>query len=182
MSKFKVGDKVIRVQGRGVLIPVGTVVTVRGVNDTGRGNFVTEYKGGYDAINFEYYVEQPLVDSTTVLTPLKVAEYLLAGTPELEYRGVSSGWFTVKHPHLLRIKTVQECTFRVKPQTVKVNGIDVPKPIDTAALGYPDKVYGINLSRHSIYRTTGHTNRGDFWATKEDAQAVLDAILKAFDV
>lgn len=181
-NKFKVGDAVIRVQDRGDLIPVGTVVTVRGVGGTGRTIFVMDYKGGFDENNFEHFVEQSDVDSTTVLAPLKVFEYILAGTP-LEYRLKSSDhptWYPLENPKYVGLQSIDQCEFRVKPQTITVNGIDVPKPIDTVALDYPDKVYGINLSRHAIYRTTGHTNRGDFWATKEDAQAVLEAILTSF--
>lgn len=180
-NKFKVGDKVIRVQDRGGLIPVGTVVTVRGIGSVSRNIFVTDYNGVYDATNFEHYVEQ-LVGDTAGLTPLEVFEHILAGTP-LEYRLKSSDyptWYPLTNPSYVSLQSVAQCEFRVEPQTVKVNGIDAPKPIDNVALGYPDKVYGVNLSRHTVYCTTGYTTKDCFWSTEEDAQEVLDAILTSF--
>lgn len=185
MSKFKVGDKVIRVQDRGGLIPVGAVVTVRGVgNLEGLGNtiFVTDYKGGYDAGNFEHYVEQTAVGSDAVLTPLEVFEHILAGTP-LEYSPKANAhpeWFSLTNPKYVNLGTIEQCDFRIEPQNMKVNGIDVPKPLDTADIRYSDKVYGINLSRQTVFYVTGHITKGHFWATEEDAQAVLDAILTSF--
>lgn len=181
-NKFKVGDEVIRVQDRGGLIPVGTVVTVRGIGSSSRNIFVTDYNGVYDATNFEHYVEQPTVGDTAGLTPLEVFEHILAGTP-LEYRLKSSEhptWYPLTNPTYVSLQSVAQCELRVEPQTVKVNGIDVPRPIDTTALDYPDKVYGINLSRHIVYCTQWHTNKGYFWSTEEDAQEVLDAILTSF--
>ena len=170
--KFKVGDKVIRTQGNGALA-VGTVCTVERVSDAGGFIDVGTGTGWHDVHNFEHYVERE-----AVLTPLKVAEYLLAGVPELEYRGECSGhWYTVKHPHLLCIKTVHECTFRVKPQPVKVNGIDVPKPVklpEGTVVWYP--AVGCNVVQRGRVSTSLRT----YWATKEDAQAVLDAILTSF--
>ena len=181
-NKFKVGDKVIRVQDAGAWLAIGQVCTVTKVADTGRVIQVDVTGGWYNAKNFEHYVEQSDVDSTAVLAPLKVFERILAGTP-LEYRLKSSDhptWYPLNNPAYVSLQSVAQCEFRVKPQTVEINGIDVPKPIDTVALDYPDKVYGINLSRHAVYYTTGHTNKGYFWSTEEDAQAVLDVILSSF--
>lgn len=59
--------------------------------------------------------------------------------------------------------------------------MELVAPIDTKSLGYPDKAYGLNFSRKKVYNTTGNTDKGLFWATKEDAQKVLDAVLIPFN-
>lgn len=178
-NKFKVGDEVIRVQDRGGLIPVGTVVTVRGIGSVYRNIFVTDYNGVYDATNFEHYVEQPTVGDTAGLTPLEVFEHILAGTP-LEYRLKSSDyptWYPLTNPSYVSLQSVAQCEFRVKPQTVEVSGIDVPKP---AKLPTNTLVWYLSVGCNKVQRGRVSTSLRTYWATEEDAQAVLDAILTSF--
>ena len=182
MSKFKVGDKVIRVQDVGELLPVGTVGTVRGVNSTGRYIRVTGYKGGYNEDNFEHYVEQPPVDSTAVLTPLKVFEHILAGTP-LEYRTFSgSNWHTLEYSENINTASFKVAEFRVKPQTVKVNGIAVPTPLSKSEIDglKSGSAYSVDTLNRTTPWVRAIHDKQLLWSTKEDAQAVLDAILTSF--
>lgn len=117
-----------------------------------------------------------------ILTPLQVLEQLLNGEEPLEYRySKNSGWKDLKPKGSLKISSIDTWEFRIKPKTILINGVEVPAPLDTAALGYPDKVYGLNFSRKSVYDTTGHTDKGLFWSSEEDAQKVLDAMLIPFN-
>ena len=177
MSKFKVGDKVIRVQDAGDWLSIGQVCTVTKVADTGRAIQVDVTGGWYNANNFEHYVEQPAVDSTAVLTPLKVFECILDGTP-LEYRTFSSPhWHTLEYPEQTSAASFKIAEFRIESQTVEVNGIDVPKPVKLPTgtlVWYP--AVGCN----TVQRGRVSTSLRTYWTTEEDAQAVLDAILTSF--
>lgn len=177
-NKFKVGDEVIRVQDRGGLIPVGTVVTVRGIGSSSRNIFVTDYNGVYDATNFEHYVEQPTVGDTAGLTPLEVFEHILAGTP-LEYRLKSSdhpNWYPLTNPTYVSLQSVAQCEFRVEPQTVKVNGIDVPAPakLPRGTTGFTPAIC------HNEIHTAAAKDGRIYWSTEAEAQEVLDAIMTSF--
>lgn len=179
MSKYKVGDKVIRVQDAGAWLAIGQVCTVTKVADTGRVIQVDVTGGWYNAKNFEHYVEQPTVDSTAVLAPLEVFEHILAGTP-LEYRLKSSDhptWYPLNNPAYVSLQSVAQCEFRVKPQTVEINGMDVPKP---AKLPINTLVWYPSVGCNVVQRGRVSTSLRTYWATEEDAQAVLDAILSSF--
>lgn len=178
-NKFKVGDKVIRVQDAGAWLAIGQVCTVTKVADTGRVIQVDVIGGWYKANNFEHFVEQSDVDSTAVLAPLKVFERILAGTP-LEYRLQSSDhptWYPLNNPAYVSLQSVAQCEFRVKPQTVEINGIDVPAPAKLpkgTGVWYPS--VGCNVAQRGFVSNSLRT----YWATEEDAQEVLDAILTSF--
>lgn len=180
MSKFKVGDKVIRVQDRADILGVGYIGTVTCVSQFGHIEVDDHPYGYFHYKNFEHYVEQPTVDSTAVLTPIKVFEYILAGTP-LEYKVSTSTnafeWADVQNPDCITAQHTRIAQYRVKPQTVKVNGIDVPKPVKLPTgtwVWYPS--VGCNVVQGGRVSNSLRT----YWATKEDAQAVLDAILTSF--
>lgn len=174
MSKFKVGDKVIRVQGDFRFVRKGDVCLVTGLRPNGDLEIDDDVSGSHSPENYELYVEENMSE---ILTPLQVAEAFLN---EKEVQGLSEDgerWYNVTYPITLSFSAIQNQKFRLKPKTIVINGVEVPVPLDLAALGYPDKVYGLNFSHKSVYDTTGHTNRGLFWATEEDAQKALDAML-----
>ena len=184
MKKFKGGDKVVRVSETYGKAIKGGVYEVSGVSDNEwagscginlKGHESVSGKFNYESSCFELYLDG-------VLSSLEAAEALLKGD-ELEVITTKKGdWQTLdKHQNSVTVKNIKYWKFRHKPKTVIINGVEVPAPLDTAALGYPDKVYGLNFSRKSVYDTTGHTNKGLFWATKEDAQKVLDAMLIPFE-
>lgn len=183
MYKFQVGDTVIRTDDGVQNLAVGTVTKVTAVSPKGALWVDAHPSFALNPDNFELYQEPTGTQNSTeqaVLTPLKVAEYLLAGTPELEYQGDSGGgWFTVVRPDIINMQTIQQYKFRIKPQTICINGVDVPKPIE---LHSASVVWCIALSAKSVYRTIGsNVSVGAlYWATAEDAQAVLDAMLIPF--
>ncbi len=183
MNKFKVGDKVVRVSETYGKAIKGGVYEVSGVSDNGHfGSCGINLKGhegvsgmfNYEASCFELYDDN-------ILSPLEAAEALLKGD-DLEVITTSKGdWQTLdKHQNSVTVKNLKRWKFRHKPKTVIINGVEVVAPVDTKSLGYPDKVWGLNLTRKSVYSSTGHTNEGLFWATEEDAQKALDAMLIPF--
>lgn len=179
MSKFKVGDKVVRTKGDFRFLREGDICLVTGLSPNGKLGIDDDVNYCYSPDNFELYVEEAIED---ILTPLQAAEALLKGG-ELEVITSKKGeWQTLdKHQNSVTVKNIKYWKFRHKPKTIIINGVEVPAPLDTYALGYPDKVYGLNFSRKSVYDTTGHTDKGLFWATEEDAQKVLDAMLIPFN-
>lgn len=116
---------------------------------------------------------------TAVLTPLEVFEHILAGTP-LEYSPKANGhpdWFPLTNPKYVNLGAIEQCDFRIEPQTVEVNGIDVPKP---AKLPTSTLVWYPAVGCNTVQRGRVSTSLRTYWATEEDAQAVLDAILTSF--
>lgn len=184
MKKFKVGDKVVRVSRTHGKAIKGGVYEVSGVSDNGHfGSCGINLKGhegvrgmfNYDASCFELYVDG-------ILSPLEAAEALLKGEELEVIISKSEEWQPLdKHQNSVTVKNIKRWKFRRKPKTVIINGVEVVAPIDTKSLGYPDKVWGLNLTRKSVYSSTGHTNEGLFWATEEDAQKALDAMLIPFN-
>ena len=184
MKKFKVGDKVVRVsETYGKAIKGG----VYEVSDVSNKGFLFSYginlkdhevvgmgMFNYEASCFELYDDK-------ILSPLQVAEALINGD-DLEYTYNGTIWMSAEQEDgEVFFYNDGVYKYRVKPKTIVINGVEVPAPIDTKYLGYPDKVYGVNFSRKSVYDTTGNTDRGLFWATEEDAQKALDAMLIPFN-
>lgn len=179
MDKFKVGDKLVRTKGDFRFLREGDICLVTGLKPNGKLEIDDDVGYCYSPDNFESYVEEGL---TEVLTPLQASEAILSGESVEVITSNKGEWKSLlKHPNSLTIKQLKSWKFRIKQKTMVINGVEVPAPLDTAALGYPDKVYGLNFSRKSVYDTTGHTDKGLFWATKEDAQQVLDAMLIPFN-
>lgn len=188
MSKFKVGDKVVRITSgygeamKGGVYEVSEVSDKSFMNSFGinlKGHKTISGKFTYEASSFELYVDKNLEN---ILTPLQAAEAILNEDKLQVYDTDCNKWYTFSCGHRnITIEDLKHIKLRLKPKTIVINGVEVPAPLDLAALGYPDKVYGLNLSRKSVYDTTGHTNRGLFWATEEDAQRVLDAMLLPFN-
>lgn len=183
MNKFKVGDKVVRtglsvgkaLQG-GVyeISEVFLLISNRlGINLEGHET---------DGIaRFQYYSSGFELYDDNILSPLEAADAILHREPLQEFCEHTGKWFdfacSLKG---ITLDMLQNTKFKRKPKTVTINGVEVVAPIDTKSLGYPDKVYGVNFSRKSVYDTTGHTDKGLFWATEEDAQKALEAMLIPF--
>lgn len=179
MRKFKVGDKVVRTKGDFRFLHEGDICLVTALRPNGKLEIDGDVDYCYIPDNFELYVERGL---TEVLTPLQAAEAMLNEDKLQVYDSDYDEWYTFACGHRnITIEYLKHIKLRLKPKTMVINGVEVPAPLDTASLDYPDKVYGLNFSRKSVYDTTGHTNKGLFWATKEDAQQVLDAMLIPFN-
>ena len=182
MNKFKVGDEVVRVSETYGKAIKGCVYEVSDVSNKGSlfsyGINLKDHEVvgmgmfNYEASCFELYDDN-------ILSPLEVAEAMLNGE-DLLYLNYLNNWAEAGKSLDCSLKFLSKEKFKRKPKTVTINGVEVVAPIDTKSLGYPDKVWGLNLTRKSVYSSTGYTNEGLFWATEEDAQKALDAMLIPF--
>lgn len=182
MNKFKVGDKVVRVSETYGKAIKGGVYEVSDVSNKGSlfsyGINLKDHEVvgmgmfNYEASCFELYDDN-------ILSPLEAAEAMLNGE-DLLYLNYLNNWAEAGKSLDYSLKFLSKEKFKRKPKTVTINSVEVVAPIDTKSLGYPDKVWGLNLTRKSVYSSTGHTNEGLFWATEEDAQKALDAMLIPF--
>ena len=184
MSKFKVGDKVVRVSetyGKAIKGEVYEVSEVSNKEWAGSGGINLK---GHEGVSGKFRYESSCFDLYVdgVLSPLEAAEALMNKEPLQEFCEHTGEWVVFACSLKgITLDMLQNTKLRHKPKTVFINGVEVAAPIDTKSLGYPDKVYGVNLSRKSVYDTTGHTNKGLFWATEEYAQKALDAMLIPFN-
>lgn len=182
MSKFKVGDTVRRTEWVPVslqtdcpVMQVGATFIVKDVyEDLGLLYFDETGTVGWSSLGFQK-VEEPTVER---LAANVAAELLIEGAEPLQYywRGE---WYDVEHPHSVTVGRISKVPFRIKPKTIEINGVTVlaPLKINTETAGY----WYINMYSGVVCRSTGSIIIGAYtWATKEDAQAVLDAILLPF--
>lgn len=118
-------------------------------------------------------VEEPTVER---LAANVAAELLIEGTAPLQYywRGE---WYDVEHPHSVTVGRISKVPFRIKPKTIEINGVSVLAPVK---LKQGTKVYYADIGRGNVQEAYVGGAVINYWATKEDAQAVLDATLLPF--
>lgn len=183
MKKFKVGDKVVRVSETYGKAIKGGVYEVSGVSDNEWAGSCGINLKGHGGVSGKFSYESSCFDlyDDSILSPLEAADAILHKEPLQEFCEHTGKWVVFACSLKgITLDMLQNTKFRRKPKTVIINGVEVVAPIDTKSLGYPNKVYGVNFSRKSVYDTTGHTDKGLFWATEEDAQKALDAMLIPF--
>lgn len=178
MNKFKVGDKVIRIQGDFRFVRKGDVCSVTALRPDGQLEIDDDESGSHNPENYELYVEENMME---VLTPLQVSEAFLN---EKEVQGLSEDgerWYNVTYPITLSFSAIQNQKFRLKPKTIVINGVEVPAPLKTLA-GRKSAFY-IDLFRKVLAETLMPYDIKEelMWETKEDAQRVLDAMLIPFN-
>ena len=184
MSKFKVGDKVRRTEWVPVSLqtdyPVMQVGAEFIVDDICDGTIVYFKETGYVGWSASAFqkVEKPVVER---LAANVAAELLIEGTEPLQYywRGE---WYDVEHPHSVTVGRISKVPFRRKPKTVEINGSTVLAPLNLDTLNERQIVWVVSLAGDYVYETvyTKDSIVKNCWATKEDAQAVLDALLLPF--
>lgn len=184
MNKFKVGDKVVRVSETYGKAIKGGVYEVIGVSDKGcLGNYSINLKGhegvsgkfNYEASCFELYMGD-------VLSPLEAAEALLKGDELEVIISKSEEWQPLdKHQNSVTIKNLKRWKFRHKPETVIINGVEVVAPTDENSIGHKFYVVDVPAEKvHEVYsKYVEHFKH--YWATEEDAQKALGAMLLPFD-
>ena len=180
MNKFKVGDKVVRVSETYGKVIKGGVYEVSevsdkiflgsyGINLKGHDAMIGKFK--YEARGFELYVDD-------VLSPLEAADAILHREPLQEFCEHTGKWFdfacSIKG---ITLDTLQNNKFRYKPKTVIINGVEVVAPVEL-----PRYTVGYTASLcHREVQTASAGKGRIMWATKEDAQKALDAMLLPFD-
>lgn len=185
MNKFKVGDKVVRTSETYGKAIKGGVYEVSGICDKNEwaGSCRINLKGHegvsgefkYESSCFELYVEG-------VLTPLEAAEAMLKDK-DIEFLSEVSGeWRSVGRPYSQQcLKTLYEYKLRHKPKTVVINGVEVAAPANKDSIGYKFYVVDVPAEKvHEVYsKCLEHFKH--YWATEEDAQKALDAMLIPFN-
>ena len=185
MSKFKVGDKVELAEGARNFITNhgnGNIYTVEAVKaDEIKLKGIFPY---YHYNLFKLYTEEDMKekpDTLDILTPLQAAEAIFNEDKLQVYDSDCDKWYTFACGHRnITIEDLKHIKLRLKPKTIVINGVEVPAPLHEkqkeGLLYYP------NISTGNVTMTNaGNRYVKLFWATKEDAQQVLDAMLIPFN-
>ena len=181
MSKFKVGDKVIRTGEDWCSVIKGKTYVVSELNskDAIYDSIYLEGLATYYMVNgFELYVEE---DMEGLLTPLQAAEAILNEDKLQVYDSDCDKWHTFYYFHRnITIEDLKHIKLRLKPKTMVINGVEVPVPLHKKPK--EGVLYFPNISARNVTMTNaGNSFVELFWATKEDAQKVLDAMLIPFN-
>ena len=179
MNKFKVGDKVVRVSETYGKAIKGQVYEVSGVSDNEwagscginlKGHGGVSGKFSYESSCFDLYVDG-------VLSPLEAAEAMLNKDSLQIYDSDDNKWREflgeLKNTTLGDLKHIK---LRHKPKTVVINGVEVVAPVELPryTVGYTPSLC------HKEVQTASAGKGRIVWATKEDAQKALDAMLIPF--
>lgn len=180
MNKFKVGDKVVRVSETYGKAIKGGIHEVSGVSDkTCFGSCGINLKGhdgvsgkfNYEASCFELYIGD-------VLTPLEAAEALMNKDKLQVFDSDANKWYGF-HNELrnITLEDLKHIKLRHKPKTVVINGVEVVAPVE---LPRYTEGYTPSLCHREVQTASAGKGR-IMWATKEDAQKALDAMLIPFN-
>ena len=181
MSKFRVGDKVVRVSETYGKAIKGGVYEVSGVSDKGclgnwginlKGHEVESGKFNYEASCFELYVEG-------VLSPLEAADAILHKESLQEYCEYADEWSVFACSlRDITLDMLQNIKLRRKPKTVTINGVEVAAPVE---LPVGTKVWYPSVACKGLQKGIAGGGLNIYWATEEDAQKALDAMLIPFN-
>ena len=183
MSKFKVGDKVVRVSrtnGKAIKGGVYEVseVSEKNKNDEWAGSFKINLKG-HEVVSGEFKYESSCFElyDDDVLSPLEAAEALLNKDSLQIYDINDNKWYGF-HSELRKItlEDLKHIKLRYKPKMVVINGVEVPAPSETIERKFG---YTPSLCHKQVHTVVAEKGRL-LWATEEDAQKALDAMLLPF--
>ena len=175
MNKFKVGDKVkLKDSITSVYLDNNTIYTVSEV-------FYKKLR--VQGEDFKYNEDTFDLVSSDSLLPLEAAEAILNKEPLQEFCENTGKWFdfacSVKG---VTLDALQNTKFRRKPKTAVINGVEVVAPMSLKEiLECKDRREGyvIELAQRKVY--SKRILQGQIiWATEEDAQKALDAMLIPF--
>jgi len=185
MNKFKVGDKVVRtglsvgkaLQG-GVyeISEVFPLISNRlGINLEGHET---------DGIaRFQYYSSGFELYDDNILSPLEAADAILHKEPLQEFCEHTGKWVVFACSLKgVTLDMLQNTKFRRKPETVIINGVEVVAPAKKDDI--KQYFYTVNFSENTVHTIDKvYIDKGFnyYWATKEDAQKALDAMLIPFN-
>lgn len=103
-------------------------------------------------------------------TPHPLAEFIhaFADGKKVQFERPDMGW--INCTTLLDFSSYSDCKWRFKPDTLVVNGVEVPKPDKYLASidGYTVKILYSDRAYHIVYRT------------HDDATVVFEALTKPF--
>lgn len=185
MKKFKVGDKVVRVSETYGKAVKGGVYEVSEVSDNEwAGSCGINLKGheveGMGKFNYESSCFDLYIDD--VLSPLEAAEAILNDEALEEYSNSRGEWCSFScNLHGITLSYLQQVKLRLKPKTITINEVEVPAPAKKGQI--KDYFYVLDISFETIHKVDKMyiSNNKNYWATEEDAQKALDAILIPFN-
>lgn len=181
MSKFKVGDKVVRTVGDFGFVRQGDVFSVTGLRSDGQMEINGDDKYCHNPRNFELHVEEAIED---ILTPVQAAESILNKDKLQVFDSDVNKWYGF-HCELrdITLEDLKHIKLRYRPKTIVVNGVEVPAPMtNEEVVNCEDRRTGfyIELAHKRVYSKRIFGSQ-IVWATREDAQQVLDAMLIPFN-
>lgn len=177
MNKFKVGDKVVRVSETYGKAIKGGVYEVSGVSDKSEwaGSCGINLKG-HEGVSGKFNYESSCFDlyDDNILSPLEAAEALMNKDNLQVFDSDANKWYGF-HNELrnITLEDLKHIKLRHKPKTVIINGVEVVAPVELPRYteGYVPSI---------CYREVQTASAGKgriMWATEEDAQKALDAML-----
>ena len=179
MSKFKVGDKVVRTHPSSKLV-VGETYIIKEILSIVPVIILEGYSNMYNLDNFELAeIDDRVVDTSEILTPSQAAEAILNEDKLQVYDTDCNKWYTFSCGHRnITIEDLKHIKLRLKPKTILINGVEVPAPAKKDDIEH--YFYTVNFSEgiiHTIDKLYINNNFKHYWATEKDAQKVLDALL-----
>lgn len=116
-----------------------------------------------------------------LITLQEIVAATLAGKTIMRRDDYCSEWGLVLHPRTgISIHELTTWYFAEQvpaPKTILINGVEVPAPVKDGGwfVSLHDNAVYPSKSEDKVFRSTRY-----YWATKEDAEAVLAAMLKPF--
>lgn len=136
---------------------------------------VNEY-GNQHWYSAEFFIV--VEDDYECLTPEQVFECIRNRTP-IE-KCVKGKWMTVLHPEYENVVTIETVRYRKAKLTVDYFGYPIPAPIDTETYT-GDVCYGISVISNRVIQVTNFIRGHRYWATEEEAKAVLAIMTQPFN-
>ena len=181
MSKFKVGDKAVRIGCPPSCLAGFDVVTVSCVSSTGTWLGVEEYTNPQAATPFPASLFELVATGqpteVPALTPVEVLECIINDVPVQYQTDSSTNWVDL-HSNPDRVSFYVPYTYRKKPSTVKINATEVVQPKLDNAVKYSQKCYTFSEGLQTVIeaRPSFVADSKLYWDTREDAWAALKAI------
>ena len=177
MNKFKVGDKV-KLKSGICCVDLNHINTYTVRNSHG-GALALDGLNCYYVENNFMLVERSNknVDTSNILTPIQAAEAILNEDKLQVYDTDCDKWYTFACGHRnITIEDLKHIKLRHKPKTVIINGVEVVAPVELPryTVGYTPSLC------HKEVQTASAGKGRIVWATEEDAQKALDAMLIPF--
>ena len=182
MSKFKVGDTVLRTDGRDYCMAKnGGIYEVASCTDAGGLELVGHPRGSggltmYSASSFE--LVQAATTESKYLTPQQTLENLLNDVPT---QAMHCGeWLDINELDNVSVNFLRSMKCRTKPSTVRVGEYEVVKPQQRINIADTRTRYVIKQGLANVEEVQPDflLDSRLFWETREDAYAALQAIKK----
>ena len=185
MKKFKVGDKVVRVSETYGKAIKGGVYEVSGVSDNGYFGSCGINLKRHEGVSGKFNYESSCFDlyDDNILSPLEAAEALMNRDNLQVFDSDANKWYGF-HNELrnITLEDLKHIKLRHKPKTVIINGVEVVAPAKKNDI--EQYFYTVNFSEntvHTIDKIYIDNGFNYYWATKDDDQKALDAMLIYFE-